>query len=71
METIYKGRKILSEVRQSGTSWVVEAAIWPRLSEDSDVPRIMRTIGVSGNSEYETEKMALEAVQKLIDDGYL
>ena len=70
METIYKGRKIVIQMRLSGTTWLLETTIWPASSEDAAVPRIIRTVRASGQSE-DAHKMALEAVQKLIDDDFL
>lgn len=71
METIYKGRKIVTEAFHGGTGWVIHTTIWPGSLEDVGAPRTLRTVGGRGQSDYEAQKMAIEATQKLIDDDSL
>lgn len=69
METIHKGRKIVSAVRHVGSNWLLETKIWPPAPNEDDDPQTIQTIGESGQSEDQAHAKAIQTGQRLIDDN--
>lgn len=67
MEVIHKGRKIVSEVRHVGNTWVIETKIWPAPPDDDDDPQLVQTIGTPGQTEEEAHAKGIHIGQQMID----
>ena len=71
MELLHNGRKIVSGARRIGHSWLLETTIWPASSDESEDPKLIQTIGVASDSEYEAHAKAITIGKRLIDTNCL
>lgn len=67
METINKGRKIVTAVRHVGNTWLIETTIWPAPSHEEDDPQVVETIGAPGQTEDEAHAKGIHIGQHMID----
>lgn len=67
METIHKGRKIVTAVRHVGHTWLIETTIWPAPSHEEDDPQVVETIGAPGQTEDEAHAKGIHIGQHMID----